>query len=76
MTTIEKNEILFFVFVGVPVGCPVACPILYEPLCGSNNETYDNKCLFETAVRCKKLRITIRHEGACLGKNKQCVYFI
>ena len=41
-----------------------------DPVCGSDEKTYNNKCLFENA-KCKNSSLTILHEGKC-ECNKAC----
>lgn len=41
----------------------------YEPICGSNNETYNNTCLMQ-ADSCKnKKNLTTSYEGSCSKYN-------
>ena len=41
-----------------------------QPLCGMNDVSYDNYCIFENA-RCDDNTIKIKHGGKCGGK--QCL---
>ncbi|KAJ8709928.1 hypothetical protein PYW07_009294 [Mythimna separata] len=36
------------------------CPLIYAPVCGANNVTYDNTCL----AGCARQRVV--HEGMCV----------
>ncbi|XP_064111835.1 uncharacterized protein LOC135219204 [Macrobrachium nipponense] len=49
-------------------GCPEACTKIYDPLCGTDGVTYNNKCLFEIAV-CKGstsgLLLSVASDGPC-----------
>jgi len=45
--------------------CKKRCNKIYRPLCGSDGETYNNKCLLEKA-KCETGRaITVRSNGKC-----------
>ncbi|XP_007474128.1 ovomucoid-like [Monodelphis domestica] len=41
------------------------CTMEYNPMCGSNGETYSNKCLFCSAVRKSNDKIKFAHMGEC-----------
>ncbi|XP_047032452.1 serine protease inhibitor dipetalogastin-like isoform X1 [Helicoverpa zea] len=44
-------------------GC--ICAHYYEPLCGSNGETYYNRCVFQCALRYINPELIIKHFGMC-----------
>lgn len=41
-----------------------ACYLNYDPICGSDNMTYPNKCVFDCAQK-KNKNLTIKHKGEC-----------
>ena len=45
--------------------CPEACTKDYRPVCGSNGETYDNKCVLEVTACNTSNPITVEQEGIC-----------
>ncbi|XP_059168107.1 agrin-like [Physella acuta] len=47
--------------------CPRPCPRIYDPVCGSDGNTYDNQCILDN-VNCYKTpseKITVVHPGVC-----------
>ncbi|XP_042226791.1 four-domain proteases inhibitor-like, partial [Homarus americanus] len=51
--------------------CPFICPIVYKPVCGTDNNTYNNYCqLQQVACRTNVLK---QHNGPC--KKKECPKF-
>ncbi|XP_049799200.1 turripeptide Lol9.1-like [Schistocerca nitens] len=44
-----------------------ACPRIYRPLCGSDNKTYSNECVFECDKSLGRAASDVRilHEGGC-----------
>ena len=55
--------------------CRKGCPRNLRPVCGSDNVTYDNKCLLELKA-CETLTmITVISESACSRKNELFLIF-
>ncbi|DAZ99709.1 TPA: hypothetical protein N0F65_000887 [Lagenidium giganteum] len=52
------------------------CSRKYKPVCGSNNVTYANKCLFE-AAQFQSKQLTLAFEGQCtdVEATKSCNHF-
>jgi len=44
--------------------CDNFCPMMFDPVCGSNGQTYSNKCTFKNAA-CNDEKIKMQHEGEC-----------
>ena len=40
---------------------------IYQPVCGSDSQTYSNECHFNYA-KCRDRSLKIRHQGICLWK--------
>ena len=47
------------------VNCYIICSEIYEPVCGSNGETYGNECLLDAAKCLESDEIEFVHDGAC-----------
>ncbi|ELU05345.1 hypothetical protein CAPTEDRAFT_103110, partial [Capitella teleta] len=45
--------------------CMLACPYNYDPICGSDGNTYSNNCEMEAKACTMKTKITLSHIGAC-----------
>ena len=50
-----------------PAKCSLRhCPQLFQPICASNGETFNNACELEVAINCKgQTGLTQVSEGAC-----------
>ncbi|XP_063269284.1 ovomucoid-like [Prinia subflava] len=46
-------------------GRPIYCERLYQPFCGSDGKTYNNKCSFCKAVLRSRGALHVKQAGAC-----------
>lgn len=46
--------------------CPEKCELIYQPLCGSNGQTYKNQCQLKRDSCYSKTKIVEIHKGECL----------
>lgn len=50
--------------------CFKACNYNYEPVCGSDNVNYDNRCLFDIANCNSGMKLKVVKEGLCPSYGK------
>ncbi|KAH9102143.1 hypothetical protein AeMF1_021219 [Aphanomyces euteiches] len=50
--------------------CPRACIEIFQPVCGTDGNTYANKCTLKQDACARKVSIQVAHEGDCDGKLK------
>lgn len=50
--------------------CPTNCPHAYEPVCGSDGETYNNACRLRMDTCLKAKNVFIRYPGVCEPKRR------
>lgn len=61
---------IFAVGLSSPNDCPVKCEVLFDPVCGSNRQTYKTTCHLKRYNCFEKLRekVIVVHKGECLAK--------
>merc|ERR1712018_560562 len=47
--------------------CPEFCIEIYQPICGTNGETYSNDCYLQMAACASTIPISQAYEGECAG---------
>jgi hypothetical protein len=64
--------VLLLAAVAAAEECQMACPMNYDPLCGTDGETYSNECQLVSFSCMKKTKVGIRHSGACVEARPEC----
>lgn len=55
-----------------PLDCPLFCHRMLRPVCGSDNQTYNNECLLKQhACNYPSMNLSIKHSGACESETDQ-----
>uniref|UniRef100_A0A663MRK4 Ovomucoid n=2 Tax=Strigidae TaxID=30459 RepID=A0A663MRK4_ATHCN len=67
---IQRKIILYFQvdcseYKSLERGRPIYCERLYQPFCGSDGKTYNNKCSFCKAVLRSRGALHMKQAGAC-----------
>ena len=45
--------------------CNIACPLNYDPVCGTDGNTYANECVMKSTACLKKKNIAVEYTGEC-----------
>ncbi|XP_010150157.1 PREDICTED: ovomucoid-like [Eurypyga helias] len=61
----NKNEADCSEYKRLERGRPIYCERLYQPFCGSDGKTYNNKCSFCKAVLRSRGALHMKQEGTC-----------
>ena len=54
--------------------CPQQCPHVYTPVCGTDNQDYDNVCRLQASSCLRGVEIGLQHVGRC-GLPQSCPAF-
>ena len=52
--------------------CAEVCSKIYQPVCGSDSQTYSNPCLLEQKACLTKTQIIVSHDGECAPSTAAC----
>ncbi|XP_041574952.2 ovomucoid [Taeniopygia guttata] len=61
----RQNEVDCSEYRRLEQGRPIYCERLYQPFCGSDGKTYNNKCSFCKAVLRSRGALHMKQAGAC-----------
>ena len=66
---LKKNTYYINVIINSVLECPTSCPLNYEPICGTDGETYPNECELKVhACYTHNDDLKVKHDGECKGK--------
>nr|XP_021144781.1 ovomucoid [Columba livia] len=61
----KENEVDCSEYKSLQRGKPIYCERLYQPFCGSDGKTYNNKCSFCKAILRSRGALHLKQAGAC-----------
>ncbi|XP_065590588.1 ovomucoid-like [Cyrtonyx montezumae] len=61
----KENEVDCSEYKRLERGRPIYCEKLYQPFCGSDGKTYNNKCSFCKAVLRSRGALRMKQAGVC-----------
>jgi hypothetical protein len=63
---------LLFVAEAASEDCLIACTLNYQPVCGTDGQTYGNQCELESVSCLRKSDLAVAYNGECVSAQSEC----